>query len=314
MSEIRRQEEQAEIEQQTPEQSETVLETSEAKNETELSSEVIEKIMEKVQDIDKKGLAYSQSDYDNLPGILKDGLLGQESYNRPGGKKEGYKKRFGKEWAENTHKTKDAFVHFNIIGRGRDLLGEKGLEIGRSYLGMPPNTIAIVFDIKNYEEVQQNYGAQEGKSHTFLNHDPNKRGEKLGVSIPDTEFGFVLSFRVAPRLFQGIVLSPGRNMTNTEIEMKIRGDEREKQKYGYSYDEEYNRARYKKDKIADDDYSPYIKEIVESMKEVNETKPERLIPIYDADGNLLWPEQMSYEEVKKYVAERDIKNNEAKNI
>lgn len=41
-------------------------------------------------------------------------------------------------------------------------------------------------------------------------------------------------------------------------------------------------------------------------------KETAMIPIYDQKGNLLWPKQMSYEEVKKFVAERDEKKSEGK--
>lgn len=37
---------------------------------------------------------------------------------------------------------------------------------------------------------------------------------------------------------------------------------------------------------------------------------KNIVCIYDTDGNLLWPKRMSYEEVKKFVAERDAKKQE----
>ena len=39
-------------------------------------------------------------------------------------------------------------------------------------------------------------------------------------------------------------------------------------------------------------------------------KLDRLVPIYDKQGNLLWPKQMSYEEVKEFVAQCDAKDSE----
>jgi hypothetical protein len=41
------------------------------------------------------------------------------------------------------------------------------------------------------------------------------------------------------------------------------------------------------------------------MLDVFKDRANLLLPIYDLVGNLLWPKQMSYEEVKKFVAERD---------
>ena len=40
------------------------------------------------------------------------------------------------------------------------------------------------------------------------------------------------------------------------------------------------------------------------MKDIEQDKPELLVPIYDLNGNLLWPKQMSYEEVKKHIEEK----------
>jgi len=45
--------------------------------------------------------------------------------------------------------------------------------------------------------------------------------------------------------------------------------------------------------------------VVTTMLDVFKDRANLLLPIYDLVGNLLWPKQMSYEEVKKFVAERD---------
>lgn len=47
--------------------------------------------------------------------------------------------------------------------------------------------------------------------------------------------------------------------------------------------------------------------IASKMIEIDKDKPQNLLPIYDSDGNLLWPKQMSYAEVKKFVEEMDRK-------
>lgn len=41
------------------------------------------------------------------------------------------------------------------------------------------------------------------------------------------------------------------------------------------------------------------------MLELYKGKSEFLIPIYSVEGNLLWPKQMTYEEVKRFVSEKD---------
>ena len=42
--------------------------------------------------------------------------------------------------------------------------------------------------------------------------------------------------------------------------------------------------------------------------ELDKEKPHLINPIYDVNGNLLWPKQMSYEEVKTFVSEKDKQN------
>ena len=46
-------------------------------------------------------------------------------------------------------------------------------------------------------------------------------------------------------------------------------------------------------------------QIAQMMKRIDQDNVERILPIYDIDGNLLWPKQMSYEEVKQLETERD---------
>jgi len=39
-------------------------------------------------------------------------------------------------------------------------------------------------------------------------------------------------------------------------------------------------------------------------------KSSCLLPVYDENGNLLWPRQISYEEVKQFVDARDVEKAE----
>ena len=91
--------------------------------------------------------------------------------------------------------------------------------------------------------------------------------DKEGFAMPDTEYGFVLSPRVSPRRFEGLVLQ-----CDSEIIQQM------------------------------------VSQLSKIIMEVNQDKQERLLPIFGRDGNLLWPKQMSYEEVKKFVEERDKKS------
>lgn len=41
------------------------------------------------------------------------------------------------------------------------------------------------------------------------------------------------------------------------------------------------------------------------MVQLAKKQPERALPIYDIKGNLLWPQKMTHEQVKQFVAERE---------
>ncbi len=43
------------------------------------------------------------------------------------------------------------------------------------------------------------------------------------------------------------------------------------------------------------------------MVENAKANQRMLLPVYRSNGNLLWPKQMTYKEVKAFVAERDAK-------
>ena len=67
-----------------------------------------------------------------------------------------------------------------------------------------------------------------------------------------------------------------------------------------------------------DGAKPYVPEInqddlsklIAIMGNAFKDDKEKLLPVYDAVGNLLWPKQMNYEEVKNFVEERDKKETE----
>ncbi len=301
-------------------------EDSESKVEKELSPEIIEKIMEKVQDIDQKGTGYhALSDNEKLRSVLQDGLLGQEMHPNKSNIK------LGKKWAKAVRKTHKSFVHFNIVGRAvlnqdtklshdKQHLSEKR-EIGKSYYMGVPGKLAIMFDIGNYKEltgVGLPGEKSRGKSKSFRMAFYPESIDKEGLPKPHSEYGFVISYRIAPRFFKGIVLYPGRESTEEEIRKELA--KRKKSYEGYkkrgkpfyypqiseSYFDEEKERNYVKfmGTKEDENYLPHVKKLTQAMMDVDKDKPERLIPIYDVYGNLWWPKQMSYEEVKKFVEER----------
>ena len=246
---------------------------------SDLSPEVLEKVMAKVQDINKKGIAYSivlrgkQNDI-NFENVLKIGIQGLPKRNE--------------------------CVYFNIVKRGVSGPGEpikRYLEIGNSY-HMYSGDIAVIFDIEDFTESEPTYDREKPKPFTFYADDPalasfwkklklsnpnikigdsslkNKapyganRGQfdEQGNPKPEQEWGFVLAPNIVPERFKGIVMK----MTRSEN---------------------------------DKDFS--VENLISLQEKIYAEKKENILPIYDANGNLHWPKQMSYEEVKKFVAERD---------
>ena len=101
--------------------------------------------------------------------------------------------------------------------------------------------------------------------------------------------GFATTFRIPPRDFRGLVIdNQGRQYNNEE------GDER-------GTFEPNSPAR--------------VHAMIQYMARKELKNPETRkspLPIYGIDGSLLWPKEMSHEEVKTYIGERDAKKAEEK--
>ncbi|HOX11050.1 MAG TPA: hypothetical protein P5323_00850 [Candidatus Moranbacteria bacterium] len=297
------------------EEAEIEAEKMQEKVEKELLPEVIEKIMKKVQDINQYGTAFTsifrnkeKSNLKIIQSILKDGLLGSTQKNVQNLSEEVNKKN----WTNNLKNGKGGRVFFNIVGRMKheDTRKEIPQMLENFYCRSDNNeNIYLIFDLKNFKEDSilegkiNDHGSweQTQKNHTYkVDYSPNhirmsaykkifgelkpgtnefrKKALSLkelddeevkhvvnsiinekGETSPRDEWGFTLSYRVAPRLFKGIVISQKETAAEiSNIEEKI-----------------YN------------------------------NKEKLLLPIYNVYGDLLWPKQMSYEEVKKFVMERD---------
>ncbi|MFA6278528.1 MAG: hypothetical protein WCS97_00365 [Candidatus Paceibacterota bacterium] len=244
--------------------------------EKDLSPETIEKIMEKVQDINKKGTAFTQINVTRDAGgggehslkkevlakIYREGLLGCPDFTW--GKTEISKENWSKNLRDG--ESSGGNVFFNILGRMDAYKYEQPQSIKDSHWMSRRNpNVFIIFDLSSFSErveMGKSKRASElfpGKSRTYRAMD-NLHGfhddqlNEEGATIVTSEDGFALSHRLAPRYFRGIV-----------------GD------YG----------------------------TLDAQIEAYKDKPELLLPIYNEEGDLRWPKQMSYEEVKKFVAERD---------
>lgn len=286
----------------TPEEFNSPIENPENQ---ELSPEVLDLVMAKVQDINTEGIGFSVTDkYKNsLERVLEKGLLGS-----PGATTDTSK------WAEEARKEKDKLVFFNITGRyvtpsrewyknarAEDEYDERYGNFPASIknVGMLANGIHILFDMKSFHEDPRGVWESDKKTrqrlphHHYAIHGEGGGQNSEGQTLADSRFGFALKQRIAPRFFTGIVLNL-QHVTKRVHNIPRQGD------YTLNYKDYSNEDNLAK-----------AKEISELMRKLHPDKPELWLPVYDANGNLLWPKPMFYEQVKKYVAKSN--NTEAEN-
>jgi hypothetical protein len=295
--------------------------------------------MSKVQDIEAEGIGYtalrSYSRNGSVLGkVFEDGLLGAP-----------YGDNFAKgvtkkEWHENVRTDKDAAIHFNITGRGRNGFSfPKKEEIGTSRYSYP-GKIFVLFNTNAYREFvptrrgkpmqksrkmrsltdsasqieerfpQDRYIDEPEVSEDLLEQEEwdENFGIKDGMPVPDQESGFILSYRVSSRFFQGLVLCPYRTRTESEVREEVK-------KIEFRNDQEWRDSISiirdgRLEERNPENIQRQAEEAAVKMMIGCKDKLDRLVPIYDKQGNLLWPKQMSYEEVKEFVAQCDAKDSE----
>lgn len=253
--------------------------------ESELPPEVVEKIMAKVQNIDEYGTAFhslhagaigrkiKESDEEKLTSALQLGIVG---ITTSGDKRNKSEKSAKEIYLDFVRERERPNVFFSIVGRfSRDVRMAANMIMFRQNR----EVIAIIFDLSPFKEVVADRGKELPKlsysnwSHSQFRTSPDNKGQINESSTED--YGFRLSSRVPPRLFKGIVVDIGVKRIGTNDELY------------------YSKLSSK------------LKEITDQMLDVDKEKPEYLLPVYDIDGNLLWPKQMKHVEVRKFIAERD---------
>ena len=254
--------------------------------EAELSPEAIERIMEKVQDINKKGTAWTLvSDTFPLPqlktreakleSILQNGIIGT-STKQEGLERSAFFNETGKsEYLDALKSRQETEVFFNIIGRSsNDRPGHyRRLDQYGYYFNKPSDSVGILFDLSRFRENETYPPNLLRRAEFTVNVDsPNLTPrDDSDKPMPYMETGFRLAPRIQPRSFKGVIFSINKENVSEEHTTKLK------------------RAKL----------------IAQDMLKVHKESDELLIPIYDIQGNLWWPKQMPYEEVKRFVAERD---------
>jgi hypothetical protein len=270
--------------------------------ETRLSPEVLEGIMGKVQDVYEYGTAYSCildvpqyqarrtndeeaskyfedecKKYFALDGpmakVFKHGILGFPRHDISDDELKEYRNNIAGKWAESIKRGDQNSVSFNIMGRTDKYWNNS---FSQWYRGL-----AVIFDLSTFKEEEPLILDRGHKGNL------NKHDQKVKLN----------TYRIA---------SPSSLIGQTPNE---HGDTWVDTEYGFSL---YSRVRPRIFKgLAINNHKFLRERLINLMIEIYKDKPKFLVPIYNGygkSGDLLWPKQMSYEEVKKFVAEREMKD------
>lgn len=265
--------------------------------EPELTPELENAIMVKVKDINEFGTAFTtltsvgvgEPDAEMLERILGFGVLG------------GSRGRESREDAIKIWKQKikdrdvdKSKIWFNIVGRMKNYYGRNSIENGLPGL-------KLIFSIKSFEEM-------------------------LPGTIPPSIDPIPGTFKEKSRMNNRFSSNPGsRNEKMVEtaryyFEKAVHRIKRDDQKFQSRHREEDIQGfitpfrispRIFEGLVLQKGKESYLDKVVAAMIKVDKDRMDRAIPIYDDSGNLLWPYQMSYIEVKQFVAERDKQQEES---
>ena len=264
----------------------------------ELPPEAIEKIMTKVIDIDTPGNGYhainasrlERRDKDEIvfENVLRNGLMHLKTNERffegLSDDPSEYFRMNREEYSRGLINLKNTdrddklrilygnesldSLFFNIVGKGE----EEPKYSGETQISNDPffryrNSGGLVFDLKGFKDYAE-LSDEEAKKTDAAKSEVNQVYNRSKLSDPYLVVGYNGEIRISPARFKGIVFRLV-NPDNDEL------DETDPEKY-----------RIKAQKIA------------EIMQRANGKNQNRLIPIYDVHGNLWWPKQMNYDQIK----------------
>jgi hypothetical protein len=293
-----------------------------------LTPEILETIAGKATDIHRPGIGFSGVDHNKpweenpeLESVFTNGLLGNRKYLR----KDDVDLRTA--WAQNSRHPHPEFgrqpVFFNITGRVHRDTHKK--EETNDYIlsgHLRPGGVTILFDLSPFKEIGgtvdsahetlELHGKHKGGHHKFifdspyLNPDslhPDKDYDEQGRLKAAGEYGFTLYTRVAPRYFRGVVVRP-----SSEIKQRTNMFQGS---IGLPEDAKWNKPRleeyFSHSKNGFDSDNPLIRKLYAeqaalAMVKANQETPERIVPVYDINGNMLWPREIAYEDLKLHLA------------
>ncbi|MCX6812551.1 MAG: hypothetical protein NTW79_02940 [Candidatus Berkelbacteria bacterium] len=263
---------------------------TENKTELILTPEVEQMIMDKVTDINCNGTAFSSvnrhssenaSEY--LCDLFKYGFLGKDTTGRSVDTETRIK-----ELREDIkqRKSEHSSVWFNIVGRMRDVRGKH--QIADASMGL--GKFNIILNISDFEEMSQV---------TLDDINPAVDSKPSPSNTFRPAYGSVGTMNV-PYYFSILKQKTGKDEDKSLEHNKYKVFSAQ----GFQTPYRMSPRRFL-GAVVNNPNDETINEVVITMAEADNERPERLLPVYNLSGDLLWPRQMTNKELKKFVSERD---------
>ncbi len=267
-----------------------------------LPPEVTERIMEKVQDIQADGVAYStvarNRNYFIL--IFRQGLLAPSMY--------GKSKILEEEFELKRGTSNDQFIFFNINGRSGNSAYDHYAPVGiHASWHRKTDDMTVIFDISKYKEIplpEYKEGVDWRLIKQQLIDGVKRRNFSINYSISASSDINIYDKLGKPTRW---LLCRGWKCLNSLLE---RGYKRENliiaadDQYGFVLKHRVPPRFFRGIFIKAERRGGFL-DIVNLMMESYRQRPDLLLPIYDTDGNLLWPRKMDYWQVKFFASKRD---------
>lgn len=267
-------------------------------------------ILDKVGDINERGNAISvlarfdhvETETGNPEWVLEMGLLGgldrhdSELVNRDN-VVSAWRKAVG---------IKQSLIWANIVGRDISTIKEAQL------FSNGDHEIGVLFHLNNFHETIPGSSSQHEKSgkRTFRIDETTDLPIFVQITLAHAiELG--LSKNSSPKELFNFIKNNEKefDLTEDELEYFNSFENHASEQLGFTISHRVPPANFKGIVVRASNESTTppanVQVIVNTMLRVYSKTPHLLLPIYDTNGNLLWPKNMTYEEIKKNVAKRD---------
>lgn len=264
----------------------------------ELTPELKQLILDKLKDINELGTAFSnlsfhtdssrgEAFYEKLFHVLRQGLLGAHGW----GSSDAPGEHRAESWRKNVRRRDNILqpkVWFNIVGRIKNVYGKNQIQ-----KATPGRTTSIIFDIDKFSELLP--GALSNV--TGLNR----------ISNSPSKFSAFTERSVTEQIMPEALVPHWKSLVEKRYSSQLtnsgRTDYKVRRWAGFEALHRIPPRIFQGIVVGISDMEN-LDGIIKTMISACADKPERLLPIYDESGNLLWPQHLSYEEIKDHLEQK----------